>query len=94
MALNVTGALRKALSHLEREKAGIDRQIRAVQSALAALAGRKIPAPTGLRSRPTPQHRRMSAAARRKIGLRMKAYWAKRKAAAPEGKTKAPQKGK
>jgi hypothetical protein len=36
----------------------------------------------------------MSAAARRKIGLRMKAYWAKRKAAAPEGKTKEPQKGK
>lgn len=54
MALNVTGALRKALSHLEREKGGIDRQIRVVQSALAALAGRKIPAPTGLRSRSTP----------------------------------------
>lgn len=88
MALNVTGALRKALSHLEREKAGIDRQIRAVQSALAALAGRKIPAPTGLRSRPTPQHRRMSAAARRKIGLRMKAYWAKRKAVKIKGSVK------
>jgi hypothetical protein len=38
--------------------------------------------------------RRMSAAARRKIGLRMKPYSARRKAAAPEGKTKAPQKGK
>ncbi len=93
MALNVTGALRTALSHLEREKAGIDRQIRAVQSALAALAGRKIPAPPGLRSRPTPQHRRMSAAARRKIGLRMKAYWAKRRAASAKAKAKGPQKG-
>jgi hypothetical protein len=28
----------------------------------------------------------MSAAARRKIGLRMKVYWAKRKAAAGKGK--------
>jgi hypothetical protein len=45
VALNVTGALRKALSHPAREKAGIDRQIRAGQSALVALAGRKIPCP-------------------------------------------------
>ena len=94
MALNVTGALRKALSYLEREKAGIDRQIRAVQSALAALAGRTSPAPPGLRSRPTPQHRRMSAAARRKIGRRMKAYWAKRRAASAKGQAKGAQKGK
>jgi len=87
MRPNVRVALRKAVRQLEVEKYRIEREITAVQAALQALGdtGRGTPAsPT----RAKPRRRRMSAAARRVISQRMKAYWAKRKAAAGKGKAR------
>ena len=73
MADNVSTTLRKALTRLNSEKAQVGRQIGAMETALAALAGRGR-ATGGRRVR-----RRMSVAARREVGARMKAYWAKRR---------------
>ena len=72
MVPKLTAPLRKALQQLESEKERIDHQIIAVRSAIVALGG----------TRPKGKQPRMSAAARRAIGKRMKAYWARRKAAA------------
>ena len=94
MLPKVMAPLCKALGQLEAEQQRIDREMAAVRAALEALGdrGRRTPAPP-TRAK-VPRRRRMSAAARRAVSRRMKAYWAKRKAAAPEGKTKEPQKGK
>lgn len=94
MAVNVTETLRKALLQLEKEKARIDRQITAVRTALDGLNDWKALAVSGPRSRPALRRRQMSAAARRKIGLRMKAYWNKKRATAKESTRKAPVRGK
>lgn len=75
MADKVSTTLRKALTTLNSEKERIDRQIGALETVLGALGGRAQRA-SGQRGR-----RKMSAAARRAIGRRMKAYWAKRRAA-------------
>jgi hypothetical protein len=72
MADAVRTTLRRALTKLNSDKTRIDRQIAALETALGALAGRAQQAGRG--------RRRMSAAARRAIGRRMKAYWAKRRA--------------
>jgi len=79
MANDITATLRKALGKLTADKARLDRQITAIQTALGALGGPS--APNGARA-----SRRMSAAARRAVGKRMKAYWAKRRADAAKGK--------
>ena len=83
MANDITATLRKALGKLTSQKQRLDRQISAIETALGALGGRSRQAngPGG--------GRRMSPAARRAIGRRMKAYWAKRKAEAAKGKAKA-----
>jgi hypothetical protein len=87
MTASVTSTLRKALRQLERERERIDRQIGALRSVLddsgtaGTLASRATP------NRPKPTRRPMSAAARRAVSQRMKAYWEKRKAA--PGKAKA-----
>jgi hypothetical protein len=86
MMASVTSALRNAVRQLEKERERIDRQITAIRAVLdesgtaRALASRATP------SRPTPKRREMSAAARRAVSQRMKAYWEKRKAAAGKGK--------
>ena len=82
MANDITATLRKALGNLTSQKQRLDRQISAIETALGALG--RSPQAAGSRGR-----RRMSPAARRAIGKRMKAYWAKRKADAARGKTKA-----
>lgn len=91
MVPNVTLPLRKALRRLETEKQRIDREITAVQAALEALGdrGRRAPAPP---TRAKARHRGMSAAARRAISHRMKAYWAKRRAATAKSKARVTQK--
>lgn len=87
MTASVTSALRKALRQLERERERIDRQIGALRSVLdesgtaGTLASRAKP------NRPKSKRRPMSAAARRDVSQRMKAYWKKRRAA--PGKAKA-----
>jgi hypothetical protein len=77
----VVTLLRKQFTRLETERKQIDRQLSAIRNALTTLDGR--PETNGM-----PRRRRaMSAAARRAVGKRMRAYWAKRRAA----KTKATQ---
>ena len=87
MLPKVTAPLRKALGQLETEKQRIDREIAAVRAALKAFGdtGRGAPAST---ARASARHRRMSAAARRAVSQRMKAYWAKRRAASAKGKAR------
>jgi hypothetical protein len=82
MANDITVTLRKALGKLTSQKERLDRQISAIQTALGEMGGRSQGA-TGARG-----GRRMSPAARRAVGRRMRAYWAKRKAEAAKGKAK------
>jgi hypothetical protein len=84
---NLTAPLRRALHQLEAEKQRIDHQIATVRATLKVLGdmGRGIPASS---TRAKARQRRMSAAARRVISQRMKAYWAKRRAVSAKGKTK------
>ena len=75
----VNRTLQKALRSLTRDRERIDRQISTIQHVLnpktmpggVAAVRRK---PMGRRSR-----RRLSAAARKAVSTRMKAYWAKRR---------------
>ena len=83
MANDITATLRKALGRLSSQKQRLDQQISAIEGALGAL-GR-----SGQGGGARAGRRRMSPAARRAIGRRMKAYWAKRKADAARGKAKA-----
>ncbi len=81
MAPTAATTLRKALHHLEAERQRIDRQISTIHSLLGAAGHRRRKATPKSRPEPKPGRRRMSAAARRAVSQRMKAYWAKRKAA-------------
>ena len=83
---SVTSALRNALRQLENERERIDRQITAIRAVLDESATARALASRATPSRPTPKRREMSAAARRAVSQRMKAYWEKRKAAAGNGK--------
>ena len=83
MANDITVTLRQALGKLSSQKQRLDQQISAIETALAAL-GRSLQG-RGARS----GRRTMSPAARRAVGRRMKAYWAKRKAEAAKGRGKA-----
>jgi len=82
MATDVLSALRRALAELRSEKDRVDRHITVMETALGALNGQR---PV---SGPRRRRRRMSPDARRAIGKRMKAYWAKRRAEAARGKAK------
>ena len=92
MLPKVMAPLRKALGQLETEQQRIAREIAAVRAALEALGdrSRRSPAPP-IRAK-VPRSRRMSAAARRAVSQRMKAYWAKRRAASAKGKVRGTQK--
>jgi len=82
MANDITTTLRQALGKLSSQRQQLDRQISAIEGALGAL-GRGSQGGGARRGRRT-----MSPAARRAVGRRMKAYWAKRKAEAARGKGK------
>ncbi len=85
MPVDVGKTLRQALSKLTAEKQRIDRQIGAIETALQATGVRARGRPRGSTRRgrkatvPRRRSRRMSAAARKAVSARMKAYWAKRK---------------
>lgn len=81
MPVNVTAILRTALRRLETERDRVDRQMGPLRAALDS----NVPPKVSRRRRP------MSVAARRAVSRRMKAYWAKRKAA-KRGKSKAAKK--
>ena len=73
----VTAALRQALAALETERATLDRQIATIR----LLLGNGKPSAPALHVVATPKQPTMSAAARKLISQRMKALWAKRRAA-------------
>ncbi len=85
MVPSLTASLRKALRQLEAAKQRIDEQINAVRAALKVVGDRNrgAPAPS---THTKARRRRMSAAARRAVSKRMKAYWAKRRAATTKTK--------
>ena len=86
MMASVTSTLRKALHQLEKERERIDRQITAIRSVLDESGTTRKLASLAKARRPKAKRRQMSAAARRAVSQRMKAYWEKRKAAAGKGK--------
>jgi hypothetical protein len=70
MPVNVTRTLQQALHQIQAERDRLDRQLRTIRAALGG-DGRSA----------VRRHRRpMSAAARRAVSQRMKAYWAARRA--------------
>jgi hypothetical protein len=70
--------LRKKIAQLESERRRVARELEAIRGALAVLNGDRR---GQRRSDAAPRRRRpMSDAARRAVGKRMKAYWAKRRA--------------
>jgi hypothetical protein len=81
MPLDIRKPLQTALSRLKTERERLERQISAVESALTVASH-----PNGGRPRIVREVRRrkrgrkaMSAAERRAVSRRMKAYWAKRR---------------
>lgn len=94
MAIDVTKTLRKALAELQTEREKISQQIAAIQKVLAAGGSRRRPAARRqVASRGKRARNSMNAAARKAVSRRMKAYWAKRRAASAKGKAKAAQQG-
>ena len=76
MAIDVRSSLSKALKSLHADRLRIDRQINAVTSAISALGGAAgRTAKTAARK----GRRKMNAAQKKAVSLRMKAYWAKRR---------------
>jgi hypothetical protein len=75
MPANVTATLRKALSQLEAERSRIDHQLGLIHAVLGQAGSTQR---TG--------RRRMSPAERAAVSRRMKAYWAKRRAATKKPK--------
>ncbi len=86
MLVDIRKTLRTALKQLNLEKARMEGQIAALDGALEGTnrRGRARRGP----ARRTRKRRRMSAASRKAVGQRMKAYWAKRKAEATREKGK------
>jgi len=80
MPIDLSGTLRQAIDKLQAEKARIERQIIALRQALNAgmpsVDGREVRANPAGRAR-----KGMSLKARKAASARMKAYWAKRRAA-------------
>ena len=76
MAIDVRSNLNRALKALHADRVRIDRQIDAVTSALSALGGKAARATkTAVRR----GRRKMNAAQKKAVSVRMRAYWAKRR---------------
>jgi hypothetical protein len=87
MTINLDSTLQKALKELRAERERISGQIAAIQTVLGADGSRsRRPAAKGSASRGKRAPKSMSAAARKAVSRRMKAYWAKRKAEVTKGK--------
>jgi hypothetical protein len=83
MPMDVTALLRTALRRLETERDRVDRQMGALRTVLDS----NVPTKVSGRRRP------MTAATRRVLSRRMKAYWAARKAATQGRSTAAKKAG-
>ncbi len=81
MTPSVTAALQRALRDLEAERQVMDRQIQEIRFLLGKSDQRRGPTPAVAHRRARATRPQMSAAARRAVSQRMKAYWAKRRAA-------------
>jgi hypothetical protein len=90
MTVDLDSTLRKALAQLQSHRERLNRQIIALETALDGVSGATGPV-TGAVSRPA-RKRSMSAAARRAVGQRMKAYWAKRRGQTQKTKGKSTKK--
>ncbi len=89
MNATVTAVLRKALIQLEKDRQEIDQKIAGIRTLIDVKAGgRRATAARRSPARPKAKRRRMSAAARRAVSQRMKAYWAARKGAVAKAKEK------
>lgn len=77
MAIDVRSSLSRALKALHTDRARIDRQIHAVTSAISALGGAAGRIAKAARRK---GKRKMNAAQKKAVSVRMKAYWAKRRA--------------
>jgi len=80
MPVDVTTTLRKVLKQLQTEQARIEQQIATIQAVLTGRPAGRRAAPRPTAPPKPPRKPRMSAAARKAVSQRMKAYWAKRKA--------------
>lgn len=82
MAIDVRSSLNRALKGLHAERARIDRQISALAAAVSELGGKVASrvAAGGRKSKRRKSTRTMNAAQKRAVSVRMKAYWAKRRA--------------
>jgi len=79
MAMDISKTLRRSLAELRSERTRLDQQISAIETALGALGGR---GGRGRAASGKPRQRRpMNPAARKALSQRMRAYWAKRRAA-------------
>ena len=76
MATDVRSSLNQALKALHADRARIEKQIDAVASAIGALGGATVRATKTAARR---GRRKMNAAQKKAVSLRMKAYWAKRR---------------
>jgi hypothetical protein len=76
VAIDVRSSLKRALKSLHSDRTRIDRQINAITTALGELGGR-VAGAAGKKAR---RVRNMSAAQKKAVSVRMKAYWAKRRA--------------
>ena len=76
MAIDVRSSLNRALKSLHTDRARIERQIDAVTSAISALGGKVARAAKGAGRK---GRRKMNAAQKKAVSVRMRAYWAKRR---------------
>ena len=74
MSMDVTSAIRTELRKAQAESERWQQRVKALQTALATLSGTTTTGPAGRK------RRRMTAAQRRDVSRRMKAYWEKRRA--------------
>ena len=82
MPVDVRPSLKRALKQLHFERSRIDRQISALTDALGTIGGSAMRRARGAIKRSVKRARKqMTAAQRRAVSKRMKAYWAKRKKA-------------
>lgn len=89
MAIDVTKTLQKALRELQADREKISRQIAMIQKVLGTDSQGRRPRKNRAGAPGKPARKRMSAAARKAVSRRMKAYWAKRKAETSRAKAKA-----
>ena len=93
MPVDVTKALKEALSKLTAERQRIDRQAAAIQEALRAVNGangaQRSSSARVVTRRAKRGRRRMSPAERKAVARRMKAYWAMRRGGTSKRKKKA-----